>query len=178
MIQFSHPKETLEERKIFILAKLVSDLLTAEDCISEVVSFEMEQQQIDALVSLVYNIGCYNFQRSSFARLLDRIRCHPSRFQKTSVGTGERFRRGERLLRTLGRQCFDDFRIHCRFCTLTHRITSWKTEEQKKSLHILYFSTQQLLVVNVMSTRMSLFAVRCFFTVTRLITDPPDCVPT
>lgn len=50
---------------------LRSDAETAERCINNSVNVAMTQQQFDALVSLVFNIGCGNFGKSTLLRRLN-----------------------------------------------------------------------------------------------------------
>ena len=48
-----------------------ADVRTAENCVNRGVDVDLTQKQFDALVSLVYNIGCGAFQRSTLLRKLN-----------------------------------------------------------------------------------------------------------
>ena len=50
---------------------LRSDSSEAEACIDAHVTVEISQNQRDALISLIYNIGCGNFKGSTLCRLLN-----------------------------------------------------------------------------------------------------------
>ena len=50
---------------------LRTDCETAEGCIDAHVEPELTQNQRDALISLIYNIGCGNFKGSSLLKLLN-----------------------------------------------------------------------------------------------------------
>lgn len=50
---------------------LRSDLHAAEDCVDSYVDVKISQEQFDALVSLVYNIGCKAFRNSTLLKLLN-----------------------------------------------------------------------------------------------------------
>src|SRR5712691_259206 len=50
---------------------LVVDLGAAENCVEKHVLAELTQFEFDALVSLVYNIGCWAFKGSTLLRLLN-----------------------------------------------------------------------------------------------------------
>ncbi len=50
---------------------LLADLTHAELCVTRHVSAELTQFEFDALVSLVYNIGCVAFKGSTLLRLLN-----------------------------------------------------------------------------------------------------------
>lgn len=51
---------------------LIRDLSDAERCVNSQVGTELTQNEFDALVSFVFNLGCGNFRRSSLLRLLNR----------------------------------------------------------------------------------------------------------
>lgn len=53
------------------LAWLASDAETAERCVNQSVRGQITQSQFDALVSLVFNIGCGNFRTSTVLRELN-----------------------------------------------------------------------------------------------------------
>lgn len=69
---------------------LKSDLATAEGCVDESVEVELSQQQFDALVSLVFNIGCRAFQASTLLRLLNAgsYEAAAKQFQRWSKDNG------------------------------------------------------------------------------------------
>lgn len=50
---------------------LCSDLISAEACIEDSLEVAVSQNQFDALVSLVFNIGCPAFAGSTLLRLLN-----------------------------------------------------------------------------------------------------------
>ena len=50
---------------------LRQDVQIAEKCINNSVRVQLTQNQFDALVSLVFNIGCGNFGKSTLLRLLN-----------------------------------------------------------------------------------------------------------
>ena len=50
---------------------LRDDCREAEDCIDAHVEVELTQNQRDALISLIYNIGCGNFRGSTMLKLLN-----------------------------------------------------------------------------------------------------------
>lgn len=52
-------------------ATLVEDLRNAENCVNSHVTAHLTQGEFDALVSLVFNIGCKNFKGSTLLRLLN-----------------------------------------------------------------------------------------------------------
>lgn len=52
-------------------AALLDDLIDAENCVNERVKVPLQQEEFDALVSLVYNIGCRNFSSSTLLRKLN-----------------------------------------------------------------------------------------------------------
>lgn len=58
---------TTEEADIF----LEQDLKQFEDCINKSVLVELTQNQFDALVAFVYNVGVGNFQKSTLLKKLN-----------------------------------------------------------------------------------------------------------
>ena len=50
---------------------LRSDLNAAETCVDEQVDVQITQEQFDALVSLVFNIGCNAFRNSTLLKMLN-----------------------------------------------------------------------------------------------------------
>lgn len=50
---------------------LKQDAGTAEDCVNGLVNVDMKQNEFDALVSLVFNIGCRNFRQSTLLKLIN-----------------------------------------------------------------------------------------------------------
>lgn len=58
---------TTEEADMF----LEQDLKQFEDCINSTVSVELTQNQFDALVAFVYNVGVGNFQKSTLLKKLN-----------------------------------------------------------------------------------------------------------
>ena len=50
---------------------LHGDLLNAEECVTKWVKVRILQEEFDALVSLVFNIGCGNFRTSTLLKLLN-----------------------------------------------------------------------------------------------------------
>ena len=63
------PGMTIDEAEATRLLK--SDLMTAEQCVDEAVEVEVTQNQFDALVSFVFNVGCRAFQNSTLLKLLN-----------------------------------------------------------------------------------------------------------
>jgi lysozyme len=59
---------TTEEADIF----LEQDLKSFEDAINKNVDVELTQNQFDALVAFVYNVGVGNFQKSTLLKILNR----------------------------------------------------------------------------------------------------------
>lgn len=53
-------------------AYLRGDLAEAEYCVNQYVGVDLEQNEFDALVSFVFNLGCKNFRRSTLLHLLNR----------------------------------------------------------------------------------------------------------
>lgn len=53
-------------------AWLIDDLADAEECVSTAVEVDLSQQQFDALVSFVFNVGCSAFRNSTLLRLLNQ----------------------------------------------------------------------------------------------------------
>ena len=49
---------------------LKEDCTDAEDCVNFEVSFALTQNEFDALVSFVFNLGCGNFRKSTLRRKL------------------------------------------------------------------------------------------------------------
>ena len=62
MLFFVNKKQALE-----ILDK---DIRIAENCVKELIPFPLDQNQFDALVSLVFNIGCGAFKTSNVYKYL------------------------------------------------------------------------------------------------------------
>jgi len=50
---------------------LAQDLLEAEQCVKDCVDIELNQNQFDALVSLVFNIGCGAFEGSTLRAIVN-----------------------------------------------------------------------------------------------------------
>jgi lysozyme len=50
---------------------LIKDVGIAENCINNLVKVPITQNQFDALVSFVYNVGCEAFKNSTMLRLLN-----------------------------------------------------------------------------------------------------------
>lgn len=50
---------------------LASDLSHAEDCIETFVDVELSQNEYDALISFIFNLGCSAFKGSTLCRLLN-----------------------------------------------------------------------------------------------------------
>lgn len=50
---------------------LLSDIAWAQTCVNQNVEVPLRQTQFDALVSLVYNIGCDAFMKSTLLKLLN-----------------------------------------------------------------------------------------------------------
>lgn len=59
---------TTEEADIF----LEQDLKVFEDAVNKNVDVELTQNQFDALVAFVYNVGIGNFQKSTLLKILNR----------------------------------------------------------------------------------------------------------
>lgn len=52
-------------------AALVDDVRDAEECVTGAVTVPLQQEEFDALVSLVFNIGCGAFRKSTLLRKLN-----------------------------------------------------------------------------------------------------------
>ena len=63
------PGLTIDDAEATRLLK--SDLSAAEQCVDECVEVELTQEQFDALVSFVFNLGCSQFKASTLLRLLN-----------------------------------------------------------------------------------------------------------
>lgn len=50
---------------------LAADVQRAEECIARNVTVELTQNQVDALISWIYNLGCGRFQYSALLRYLN-----------------------------------------------------------------------------------------------------------
>ena len=51
---------------------LEQDLAMVEICVNEAVSVPLTQNGFDALVSFVFNVGCFGFRKSTLLRLLNK----------------------------------------------------------------------------------------------------------
>lgn len=47
------------------------DLMPAEECVNSLITASLSQQQYDAVVSLVFNIGCGNLSTSTIRKMLN-----------------------------------------------------------------------------------------------------------
>ena len=63
------PGMTIDEAEADRLLR--SDLMTAVECVDESVEVEVTQEQFDALVSFVFNVGCGAFKASTLLKLLN-----------------------------------------------------------------------------------------------------------
>lgn len=69
-IGYGHAITSVENKRINYVTKreaeelLRGDVTSAEQCIHQLISFSLTQNQFDALVSFVFNIGCPNFRNS------------------------------------------------------------------------------------------------------------------
>ena len=54
--------------------RLKNDVKAAENCVNKCVSVPLTQNEFDALCSLVFNIGCGNFRKSTLLNLLNQNR--------------------------------------------------------------------------------------------------------
>lgn len=73
-IGYGHTGDVLEGQEITedeAERLLRNDVSWAEDCVNESVEVSLTQNQFDALVSFVYNIGCNAFRSSTLLRLLN-----------------------------------------------------------------------------------------------------------
>lgn len=70
---------------------LREDVKDSEQCVKNSASAVLQQHQFDALVSLVFNIGCGNFRKSSLLRYLNNGHSHlvPDEFGKWVYGGGK-----------------------------------------------------------------------------------------
>jgi lysozyme len=59
---------TVDEADAFLEA----DLKTFEDAVNELVSVKLNQNQFDALVSFVYNVGIGNFKKSTLLKMINQ----------------------------------------------------------------------------------------------------------
>lgn len=60
---------TISEDRAELLLR--DDLAWAEECVNKHVNLTIEQYQFDALVSLVFNIGCLAFSKSTLLKLIN-----------------------------------------------------------------------------------------------------------
>src|ERR1039458_4350438 len=51
---------------------LTEDTKSAVNCINQFVTLPINQEEFDALVDFVFNLGCTNFQRSTLLKLLNQ----------------------------------------------------------------------------------------------------------
>ena len=51
--------------------RLIKDVENAEECVNKHVAVPITQNEFDALCSLVFNVGCGNFRKSTMLRLLN-----------------------------------------------------------------------------------------------------------
>lgn len=81
-IGYGHTGAGVQEGQVITAAQaegmLAADLKTYETCVNECVTYKMQQYEFDALVSLVYNIGCAAFRRSTLRRILNREATTPA----------------------------------------------------------------------------------------------------
>ncbi len=62
------PAQGISQQEAEILLK--QDVIVPEQIISRLVTYELQQNQFDALVSFIYNIGIKAFEKSTLLRLL------------------------------------------------------------------------------------------------------------
>jgi len=86
---------------------LVNDLHLAENCVNSA-NAEINQNQFDALVSFVFNLGCGAFKRSSLFQFLQKgnMEAAAQEFPKWSMAGG-RPNEGIKLRRLAEQACFE-----------------------------------------------------------------------
>lgn len=77
---------------------LRQDIREAEEAVERLVQVKLNQNQFDALVSFVFNVGSGNFQKSQLLRLInaDRVNLAAQEFNRWVYAGGRRFRGLER----------------------------------------------------------------------------------
>lgn len=87
-------KITLEEAEEFF----DQDIQAAEDAVTKRVTVPLEQHQFDACVSLCYNVGAYNFKRSTLSKLLNGgdLEGAANEFKRWVFASGKRLKGLER----------------------------------------------------------------------------------
>lgn len=70
-------------------ALLRKDLARFEACIGACVHVETTQGQFDALVSLAYNVGCWNVQASTLVKLLNAGNADADQFLRWNKAAGK-----------------------------------------------------------------------------------------
>lgn len=50
---------------------LAKDVMKAENCIDQHVGVDLAQNEFDALVSFIFNVGCANFTRSTMLKMIN-----------------------------------------------------------------------------------------------------------
>lgn len=70
---------------------LIEDLKVCEDCINKTIKIPLLQNQFDALVSFVYNVGCGNFIKSTLLKKINegKISEAANEFQKWNKAGGK-----------------------------------------------------------------------------------------
>ena len=87
-------------------ARLVEDCAEAENCINGAVTVPLTQNEFDALVSLVYNIGCGNFRKSTLLRKLNE-----SDYDGASIEFRRWDKAGGQVLAGLAKRRLDESRL-------------------------------------------------------------------
>lgn len=83
------PDDTCTEEEA--LEWLKDDCRKAEQCIEDHVEVDLNQNQIDALVSFIFNLGCGNFRSSTLLKLINvcNMEAAAKQFQKWNKGNGK-----------------------------------------------------------------------------------------
>lgn len=70
---------------------LIADLADAETAVNRLVDVPLSQNQYDALVSLVFNIGAENFRKSTLLRMINTGQHHkaPEQFKRWVFAGGQ-----------------------------------------------------------------------------------------
>lgn len=95
---------------------LLTNLIKFEECVYDLLEYEVEQWQFDALISFVYNFGCTKFKNSTLLKIINvnpNASSIPAELSKWKHANGRvepelvRRRAAESVLYTTGQLKFD-----------------------------------------------------------------------